>query len=133
MSSAVLSSESVPEDCGGEVLVFVTRDYWLRPNISRVLTHARAAAIYQRHVNPATGRIPFGRIPPASALDTAVWVYRASDIGMTTELKDRLLGLSLQFADCFGSFASDESYYDWLAQWEEAKTAAVSFIPAYSP
>ena len=133
MSSAVLSSESVPEDCGDEVLVFVTRDYWLRPNISRVLTHARAAAIYQRHVNPATGRIPLGRIRTTTARETAVWVYKASEIGLTTELKDRLLGLSLQFVDCYGNFASDEGYSDWLAQWEEAKTAAVSFIPAYSP
>ena len=133
MSSAVRTSESVSEDWGSDVLVFVTRDFWLRPNIRHVLTQARAASLYHRHVNPTTGQIPFGRIPPATALDTAVWVYRASDIDLTTELKDRLLGLSLQFLDCYGSFESDTGYYDWLAQWEEAKTAAISLIPACSP
>ena len=125
-------SSSASLNTDDTVLVFVTRDYGMRPHISRVLTHAKAAEVYRRHINPFTRQIPLGRWQWASVQDRPVWVYKASEIGLTTELKDRLLSLSVQFVDACGWFETPEGYRDWLAQWDEAKAAAIPFIPAHS-
>jgi hypothetical protein len=122
---------SAAENIDDTVLVFVTRDYGQRPHISRVLTHAKAAEVYRRHVNPFTRRIPLGRWDWSPIVDRPVYVYEASAIGLTTELKDRLVNLSNSFVDRHGWFEVPDDYRDWLAQWEEARAAATPYIPAY--
>ena len=132
MSSAESSATATqaPEDFANEVLVFVRRDMWLRPRISRVVTHAQAITLYSSLVDPATGRIRLGRILPPPSRDVHAEVFRASAIGLPSELTDRLLSLSNQLVDAFGWFERGEGYRDWLYQWQTATADAFPFIPA---
>ena len=132
MSSAEASTTvaQAPEDLSTDVLVFVRRDIWLRPRISRVVTHTQAITLYSSLVDPATGRIRLGRILPPPSRDVHAEVFRASAIGLPSELTDRLLSLCNQLVDGYGWFQTGEGYWDWLYQWQTATADAFPFIPA---